>query len=399
MEIVDWELPDNEERIENESFGENQVGSVTMALEPVQAGSPLSWVAEQFTARPELYALPIERDGGVVGLVTRARILERSTKFLENLSSRTLDQDLHPHRSLDARESVDKVVSELFADESQPLSELFLVYLDGQYYGVSDLKHLVQRSAQLRDQDLAKAKEVQEGAMARSRLPATQWGHSKLVRMAYGVGGDFYQELAWSDGTCLLGCFDVSGKGISGSLVTSALGGFFSAVRSEGGPAPSPAAFSLRINNFLHETLPLGTFVTAVLFFLPANPGPNGTVKILNFGYGPVYYYARKDNKVAGKGLKPNLPPLGLDNLEIGESSYFPLPFEAGTKVYVFSDGMTDLMDPSGKRFGEEALREFLSRTYKFGAAEFLTQLEDVIKTWQRDAPQADDITALTIQT
>jgi sigma-B regulation protein RsbU (phosphoserine phosphatase) len=355
-------------------------------------------VAEQFTSKPDLFALPVEKDGGVVGLVTRARILERATKFLENLSSRPLDQDLHPHKSLDARESIDKVVSQLFAEDSQPLIELFLVYLDGQYYGITDLRRLVSRSAQLRDQDLAKAKEVQEGAMEKSRLPATRWERSRLVRMAYGVGGDFYQELAWSDGTCFLGCFDVSGKGISGSLVTSALGGFFAAVRTEEGPAPQPAVFAARINDFLRESLPLGTFVTGVAFFLPALPGPAATIKILNFGYGPVYYYSRKENKVTGKGLKPNLPPLGLDTLEVPDNTFYPLALEPGTKVYVFSDGMTDLMDPSGRRFGEEALREFLSRTYKYTAAEFLTQLEEQIKTWQKEAPQADDITALTIQ-
>ncbi len=399
MEIEDWQLPKYEDSSEHELFGDNQVGSVTLALEPVQAGSPLAWVAEQFTSQPDLLALPIERDGGVVGLVTRTRILERSTKFLEGLTSRPLDQDLHPHKTLDARESVDKVVSDLFADEKQPLPEYFLVYLDGRYYGVTDLRRLVSRSARLRDQDLAKAKEVQEGALARSHLVATRWERSRLVRMAYGVGGDFYQEHSWSDGTCFLGCFDVSGKGVSGSLVTSALGGFFSAVRSESGPAPSPSSFAVRINEFLRETLPLGTFVTGVAFFLPAQPGPTGTVQILNFGYGPIYYYMRKDNKVTGKGLKPTLPPLGLDSLDITDAMLYPLPFEPGTKIYVFSDGMSDLMDPSGKRFGEEALREFLSRVYKYTASEFLAQLETQIKSWQREAPQADDITALTIQT
>jgi len=398
MEIVDWDLLENEEPQEHQSFGENQVGSVTLSPEPVQAGSPLNWVAEQFQVRPDLFALPVEKDGGVVGLVTRSRILERATKFLENLTSRPLDQDLQPHRSLDARESVDKVVSQLFADESQPLTELFLVYLDGQYYGVTDLRRLVSRSAQMKDQDLAKAKEVQEGALSRLRLPATRWERSRMVRMAYGVGGDFYQEHAWSDGTCFLGCFDVSGKGISGSLITSALGGFFSAVRTEGGPAPDAAAFAVRINDFLREILPLGTFVTGVIFFLPAQPGPSATLKILNFGYGPIYYYARKENKVTGKGLKPNLPPLGLDALELSESSLFPLPFDPGTKLYVFSDGMTDLMDSSGRRLGEEALRDFLSRAYKYQADEFLSQLESLIKVWQGEAPQADDITALTIQ-
>jgi len=398
MEIVEWDMDEGGEEPPHELFGENQVGSVTLTLEPVHTGSPLSWVAEQFQNRPELFALPIERDGGVVGVVTRDRILERSSKFLESLSSRPLDQDLTPHQSLDARESVDKVVSGLFSEESKPLPTLFLVYLHGAYYGVTDLRRLISRSAKLRDQDLARAREVQEGALARSRLPATQWQRAKLVRMAYGVGGDFYQEIGWADGTCFLGCFDVSGKGISGSLVTSALGGFFSAIRVESTSSPSPEQFSSQLNEFLREILPLGTFVTGVLFALPARPGPMGTMTILNFGYGPIYYYARKDNKVTGKGLRPNLPPLGLDALDLSQSAGFTVPFEPGTKLYVFSDGMIDLMNPSGQRYGEEALRQFLSRTYKFDAPGFLGQLTEEIETWQGQAPQADDITAVTIQ-
>lgn len=398
METVDWDLQEEDSAPEHESFGENQVGSVTLALEPVATGSPIGWVADQFNARTELFALPVERDGGVVGLVTRGRILERSGKFLENLSSKPLDQDMTPHRSLDARESVDKVVAGLFSDDTQPLTEYFVVYLDGQYYGLTDLRRLVSRSAKLREQDLAKAREVQEGSLAKDRLPATRWERSRLVRMAYGVGGDFYQELAWADGTCYLGCFDVSGKGISGSLVTAALDGFFAAIRSEQGPSPSPVDFSRRLNTFLKEILPLGTFVTGVLFVLPAQPVPSGVMKILNFGYSPVYFYARKDNKVAGKGLKPNLPPLGLDDLVLDETSLFSLPFEPGTKVYVFSDGMADLMTPSGKRYGEEQLREFLSKHYKLNAAEFLAKVKEEIDAWQGDAPQADDITVLSIQ-
>lgn len=398
METVDWESEDTGSGSDHVEFGENQVGSVTLVLEPVAAGSPLSWVADQFTARHELFALPVERDGGVVGLVTRTRILERSGKFLESLSSKALDQDMIPHRSLDARESVDKVVASQFTDDGQPLIEHFLVFLDGQYFGVTDLQRLVSRSARLREQDLGKAREVQEGSLSRDHLPATKWERSRLVRMAYGVGGDFYQEMAWADGTCFLGCFDVSGKGVSGSLVTSALGGFFGAVRTEEGPAPSPEGFSSRLNAFLQEILPLGTFVTGVLFFLPAQPGPAGNIRLLNFGYGPVYFYARKENKVTGKGLKPNLPPLGLDDLVLDAASTISLPFEPGTKVYAFSDGMADLTNPSGKRYGETALREFLSKAYKFGAADFLAKTEEEIADWQGTAPQADDITALTIQ-
>ena len=398
METVDWDDEEIHSGPETVSFGENQVGSVTQVLEPVASGSPVSWVAQQFQEQPDWGALPVERDGGVVGMVTRTRILDRASKFLESLSSKGLDQDLAVHRTLDARESVDKVVAGLFNDDGQPLVEHFLVFLDGQYFGITDLRRLVSRSAKLRDQDLGKAREVQEGALARDRLPATRWQRARLVRMAYGVGGDFYQELAWSDGTCFLGCFDVSGKGISGSLVTSSLGGYFAGIRADGGPAPGPEAFAQKLNTFLQEILPLGTFVTGVLFFLPAQPGPSAQVRILNFGYGPVYYYARKDNKVAGQGLKPTLPPLGLDSLTIDPASVQSLALEPGTKVYTFSDGLADLTNPSGKRYGEQALRELLSKGYRWTAAEFLTKVEEEIAVWQQTAPQADDITVLTVQ-
>lgn len=396
MEVIHWDLEGLRPEPIRWSFGEDQVGSVTKTLEPVHNESPLSWVAEQFENQPDLFALPIEKDGGVVGLVPRQRIQDRSKKFLETLASRPLDHDLTPHGELDARESISKVVSRLFSD-AKPLVEQFIVYLNGAYFGFIDLSTLISRSARLRDQDLAKAKEVQENAMARSQLPKTSWQRSKLVRMAYEVGGDFYQEIAWSDGTCLLACFDVSGKGISGSLVTSAIGGYFAALRADAGPAPELPDFAKRLNGFLHEFLPLGTFVTAVLFALPAQ-GSGVTVRIANFGYGNVYLYSRSENTVVGKGLRPNLPPLGLDELEMGPDSAFSLTLAPGTKVYVFSDGLSDLANPSGQRYGDANLKAFLTKAYKSDAAGFLRLLEAEIDGFQGGAAMADDITALTIQ-
>ncbi len=396
METVDWEMEKTEGLSEHVPFSENQVGSITLTLEPVHAGSPIDWVAQQFLENPELMALPVEKDGGVIGLISRARILQRSTRFLESVRSRPLDHYLSPHRELDARESVDKVVAALLTTGTQALTDLYLVYLHGQYFGVTDLRRLVSRSAFLREQDLGKAREIQEGTMAKARLPKTTWQRAKLVRMAYGVGGDFYQELAWADGACFLGCFDVSGKGISGALITSSLGGFFAAVPTQD-PAPHLWNFALQINNFLRDTLPLGTFVTGILIKVAANPG-EAFLQLLNFGYGPVYTYHCKNKTVSDTEMAPNLPPLGLDSLPIDESSLFLVPFEPGTKVYTFSDGLTDLMNPSGQRYGEDRLHEFLANSYQCKADEFLTQVETEIQTWQGSAPQADDITILTIQ-
>ena len=397
MENVDWDLEDDPTP-ELVPFAENQVGSVTLSVEPVHSDSPIGWVAEQFQANSDLFALPVEREGGVVGLVSRVKVLERTTKFFNSLSGRPLDHDLAPHAAVDARESIDKVVNALFNNETQPLADLFLVYLGGRYFGITNLRLLVSRAALLRDQDLAKAREVQERSLDRSRLPATSWQRSRLVRMAYGVGGDFYQEISWKDGTCLLGCFDVAGKGVSAALVTSALGGFFGAARSEDQASPSPEGFATRLNAFLCEVLPLGTFVTAVLFFLNAQTGPEAVLQVLNFGYGPVPVFRSGADEEPPHVLQPNLPPLGLDSLELGAEFRQVVPFPQGTKVYLFSDGLSDLMDPSGIRWGEERVQAFLTKHRTATPPAFLDALKNEIDLWQRDAPQADDITALMIQ-
>lgn len=394
MEEVVWQMDEAPTGHVAFRFAETQVGSVTQVVEPIHAESPQEWVVQQFKEQPDLFAIPIERDGGVIGLYPRTRLNQKSGFFQDT----SLDRNLPPHATIDAREPVNKVVARLFADHHGSLTENFLVYLNGHYFGIADLRALVARSTLLREQDLNKAREVQEGAVDRLSLPATDWKRARYLKMAYEVGGDFYQELAWSDGTCLLSCFDVSGKGVSGSLVTSAIGGWFSALRALGGDAPDSLTFSRQLNDFLVETLPLGTFVTGVLFFLPAKLVPGARLQIFNFGYASVYFQFRKENTVTGKVLKPNLPPLGIDGLVLDAQSAFLVPLEAGLKVATFSDGLMDLVNPSGLRYGEDTIREFLAKSYRWTRDEFLSHLKAEIASFQRDAPQPDDITVLTVE-
>ncbi|NNM53661.1 MAG: serine/threonine-protein phosphatase [Spirochaetales bacterium] len=398
MEAVDWSFDDHVP--ETGLFVENQVGSVSLTAEPVHADSPWGWVADQLKANSELFALPVERDGGVVGLIAKAKILEKASKFLENLIPRPLDQELTSAGSLDARESVEKVIIELLKAPALDRPEIFLVYLDGKFYGMTNLRRLASRSAELRDQDIQKAREFQELTMKSSHLSSPHWQLASLIRMAFGVGGDYYQEAAWPQANLgMLACFDVSGKAVAGSLVTASLTGFFSALRQEAQTAHmTPLVLAQRLNQFLQEILPLGTFVAGLLLFVPLTLKTDAKLEILNFGYGPVYFYQRQEKRVAGKALKPNFFFNDTATTEITASSIFGLSVEPGTKVYAFSDGMTDLINPLGEGFGEERLRDFLTRSYKLNAAEFIAQLQTQIASWQETAPQPDDITAVTFQ-
>jgi serine phosphatase RsbU (regulator of sigma subunit) len=156
--------------------------------------------------------------------------------------------------------------------------------------------------------------------------------------------------------------------------------------------------FARKLNAFLVETLPLGTFVTAVLLMLPAQLAPGAELRILNFGFAPVFFHSRKEGKVTIRVLKPNLQPLGLDGLAIDTQSALVVPLELGLKVSTFSDGLVDLVNPAGTRFGEDSVKDFLRRSYRWDSQEFLQHLTEEMAAFQKSAPQPDDITILTLQ-
>ncbi|NNM66433.1 MAG: serine/threonine-protein phosphatase [Spirochaetales bacterium] len=398
MENIEWGFAEEKDS-GGVVFAENQVGSVCLTVEPVHADSPWTWVAEQMKGNTELFALPVERDGGVIGLIGRTKVLEKANKFFENIGFHPLDQELLPTASLDARESIDKVVIELLRSKSDEKPESFLVWLDGKFYGMTNLRRLASRSAELRDLDIQKAREFQEATIQRQFLVDQPWQLSRFVRMAFGVGGDFYQEAAWKKSNlAMVSCFDVSGKAVAGALATASLAGFFASQQNVNEENQNSIILANELNDFLKEILPLGTFVAGLLLFLPLIPDAQPMLEILNFGYGPVYFYQRQEKRVVGKVLKPNLPPLGLEGPQIDTSSIFRLPLIPGTKVYMFSDGMTDLINTSGEQFGEDRLREFLTKSYRLSAPEFMEKIKTEISEWQTTAPQPDDITAVTLQ-
>jgi sigma-B regulation protein RsbU (phosphoserine phosphatase) len=53
------------------SFNERQVGSITVAVEPVSSRAALDTVIEMFEQQPDLTAVPIEKDDAVSGVVER----------------------------------------------------------------------------------------------------------------------------------------------------------------------------------------------------------------------------------------------------------------------------------------------------------------------------------------
>jgi sigma-B regulation protein RsbU (phosphoserine phosphatase) len=63
--------------------------------------------------------------------------------------------------------------------------------------------------------------------------------------------------------------------------------------------------------------------------------------------------------------------------------------------LVVFSDGVTDAMNPQGNEFGEARLAEVVSEHRGESSAEILDAVNHAITNWTAGTPLPDDLTLL----
>ena len=71
---------------------------------------------------------------------------------------------------------------------------------------------------------------------------------------------------------------------------------------------------------------------------------------------------------------------------------------EPGDRIVAYSDGLVEVPDGSGSRFGNKRLLDLIMTHAHQGSEEFINALIQAIEDFRRDAPQTDDITILTLR-
>jgi serine phosphatase RsbU (regulator of sigma subunit) len=164
-----------------------------------------------------------------------------------------------------------------------------------------------------------------------------------------GFGGDFYEVFPTGSGWGLaLG--DVCGKGEDAAAVTATAK---HGIRLLARWNPKPAEVLSMMNEALIDD---ERFVTAVMAYL--EPRDDGMVLTLGSAGHPPAILIRRDGVIrtmGGGGI-----PLGLfeDDFGVGVEQ---LDLEAGDTLFLYSDGVPEVCDPSLARFGHERLIEILA--------------------------------------
>ncbi len=164
------------------------------------------------------------------------------------------------------------------------------------------------------------------------------------------VSGDLYDILPLEDGRIAFCLGDVSGKSMNASLLMAKTASLYRVLAKR---EENPGRLLAALNEELVETTTRGMFVTMVAGLYDPTAG---TIILANAGHEPVLV-----QEVDGtfSSLPADGPPLG-----ILEETTFPerALLIRNTRVYLYSDGLTEAMRASGEALGSAGVQELISK-------------------------------------
>ena len=245
--------------------------------------------------------------------------------------------------------------------------------------------------------ELSVAQKIQAG-MLPSVAPDFS-GHTSFeldaaMTPAKEVGGDFYDFYMLDENRLAVTVADVSGKGVPAALfmvvAKTVLQNFAMAAKSRGDFAEVMA----HANDRLCEGNEQMMFVTVFFGVLDFR---TGEFVYVNAGHNPplVVRGGQEPSYLMPEG-KPD-KPLGV--MEGRAYRQCSLTLAAGDMIFLYTDGVTEAINETEELYGEERLKEELSRIDLNGpVSETLGILRESIKSFAGNAEQADDITMLGLR-
>jgi sigma-B regulation protein RsbU (phosphoserine phosphatase) len=376
------------------NFSPLQIGHIADVTEPMNASSNVDWVMENVGNNPDLEVIPIERDGSVLGVLPRDQLEKLAGSAWTKFWQKDLDAYIIPAKEvLDATAYINRVIESALESKQSEIS-WFIVQHRRSYLGIVSLKKMLEYTTVLRNQDLIRAGEIQRYLLDKSNVNDKRFSVTLINHMAHEVGGDFYRIYQADKDKYLVGCFDVAGKNISGALTTMALGSCFASFELFQ-YVGSTDKMTNRINTLIKEVNPPGVFVAAILFYVDFAVRQ---VRIHNCGFSPVLIFVpQSDNKISYRISNPTLPPLGIEE-QYDFTDSVPFPISKGLRICAYSDGLTDMMNIYGERYGEEQTTKLIKELHSVPQNKIAKVISGEISSWIGTASLADDVTLVDIR-
>lgn len=247
------------------------------------------------------------------------------------------------------------------------------------------LSHLPEFEMRQLERELELASMVQ-----RSLLPQNLPAIPGLDLAAYSqpaqiVGGDYFDFLHFADGAHGMVIADVAGHGVSSSLIMASVQ---TALRTLVPISDSPQEVLLRINRLYNHNINFTSFVTLFLSRFESD----GTLTYSNAGHNPPLLLHQNPNKFQDPvWLEPTGAAIGLvEDIHLQSRSASLRP---GDILLLYTDGVTEAMNPSREQFGPDRLADSIQRSVALSAGEIVQSVRRDLQAFTTGRPLVDDTT------
>ena len=203
-----------------------------------------------------------------------------------------------------------------------------------------------QQERQRMSREAAEARIIQQALLPKLSPYIPGFAISGLSVPAGDIGGDWYDFIPFNDGHWGLVLADVSGKGTAAALLMSATRAM---LRSLADTCNSPAETLSKLNQLMVEDFPSGRFVTLIYAVLDPQ---KRTLKFASAGHLPPLLIEGDDARFL---LSEAGTPLGLSKSGFSESEIY---LKEGSRLVLYSDGITEAAGSDNEEYGGARLRE-----------------------------------------
>ena len=235
--------------------------------------------------------------------------------------------------------------------------------------------------------ELSVASGIQAGMLPKNFSPYPDHPGIQLYASmipAKDVGGDFYDFFWTSKDKLWLVMGDVSGKGVPAAMfmvIAKAL------IRNAATLDYEPSEICERVNNQLCKENEQGLFVTCWLGCVNL---ATGLMKYANAAHNPPVLYDGSDYKFLEQ--KSGIMLAAMEDTKYVEHE---IQLQKGSRIFLYTDGVTEAQNKDRQLFGEEMLLGALAKSAALTAKEKIEAINAEVERFAGGEPQADDITAL----
>ncbi len=237
------------------------------------------------------------------------------------------------------------------------------------------------------EKELSLASQIQRDFLPKENPKSKNFEIAGVNVPCYQVGGDYYDFIDIDPERIGITIADVSGKGVSASLLMASLR---AALQSEVHLDYDIEKMMEKLNNFIHRSSSSNKFIT---FFFGELNKKTSELKYINAGHNPPLIVDPKGNvrrlESSGfcLGMFPNID-YKMQKLNLG----------VGDTALLFTDGITESRNKDNEEFEEKRMIKLLKKHSKIGAQDLIEKINQELEEFTVGTEQMDDQTIVVIK-